>query len=235
MRTFRYSIPALLLFFFFTGSIASAQKADPLPHADVIIKTKYGDIGLILFLETPLHRANFIKLAKEKFFDQTVFHRVITGFMIQGGDPWSKDKTRREEWGNGGPDYDLPAEIRPEFFHVQGMLAAAREGDDVNPERKSSGSQFYIVTGKVITEEKMLKAESRVQEGTGNPDFHFTDEQKNAYQTVGGAPWLDQQYTIFGKVVYGMEVAQKIELLQLPNSDKPSKEIKIKVRAMVKE
>lgn len=226
------TFPAVLVFFLLVTAMVSAQSGRQ--SADIVIKTRYGKMEIVLYRETPLHRENFIKLAKEGFFNGTLFHRVIKGFMIQGGDPWSKDTTRRADWGNGGPGYDIPAEILPGLYHKRGVLAAAREGDDINPERKSAGSQFYIVVGKVLTDEQLLKAETRIQ-NAGIKDFHFTQEQREVYKTEGGAPWLDQQYTIFGEVISGMEVADKIASFQKEETDKPSLDIKMKVKCKAKD
>lgn len=222
MRTTLFT--ALLLLFL--APLTMAQQA---VKPDLVIETEFGNITLVLYKDTPVHRKNFLKLARKHFFDGTVFHRVINGFMIQGGDPWSTDTTRRAEWGNGGPGYDLKAEIMPNHFHRRGVLAAAREGDDINPERKSSGSQFYIVVGKTFTDEILDKVQERVR-SSGNTNFTFTAEQREAYKTRGGAPWLDTQYTVFGEVVEGMDVVDKIAALQAGTSDKPSREIKMKVR-----
>ena len=162
---------------------------------------------------------NFIKLVKSGFYDGLLFHRVIEGFMIQGGDPDSKDAPAGKHLGAGGPGYTLPAEILPKYFHKKGALAAARLGDQGNPMRRSSGSQFYIVQGKVVPESE-LKAYSRY-------GFVFSDEQIKTYSTIGGTPTLDAQYTVFGEVVEGLDVIDKIAKVEKDKSDRPVEDVKI--------
>ena len=175
----------------------------------VAVHTVYGDMMLRLYNETPVHKANFLKLVGEGFYDSTTFHRVIEGFMIQGGDPYSKDSAQRSRVGQGGPGYTLPAELVPGLIHRRGALAAARQGDAVNPERRSSGSQFYIVQGKTFTEEELDQAAQRIRQVLG-PDYAISDSARQIYTTVGGSPWLDEQYTIFGEVVEGLAVIDQI-------------------------
>jgi len=179
------------------------------------IETPYGRMVVRLYDETPVHRDNFKKLASTGFYDGTTFHRVIEGFMIQGGDPNSKDDDPSND-GVGGPGYTLPAEIKPQFFHKRGALAAARQGDQVNPERRSSGSQFYIVHGRTFTDEELNQLEERMRAYLGDPSFSFSPEAREAYKTIGGAPHLDGQYTIFGEVVEGWEVLDQIARLDTP-------------------
>ena len=163
-----------------------------------------------LYDETPAHRDNFKKLVAEGFYDGATFHRIIAGFMIQGGDPNSKDDDPYND-GQGGPGYTIPAEFNPNLYHKRGALAAARQGDQVNPERRSSGSQFYVVHGGNTIDEAMLaQIEERVREATNNPDFRFSDEARADYLAHGGAPFLDMQYTVFGEVVEGFDVLDRI-------------------------
>jgi peptidyl-prolyl cis-trans isomerase B (cyclophilin B) len=191
------------------GSAAQAQAEKP-PKKDslVVIHTPYGDMTVLLYRQTPRHRANFLKLAGEGFYDSTKFHRVIKEFMIQGGDPSSKDTTARRTWGNGGPGYTLPAEIVPTLYHRRGVLAAARQSDAINPERESSGSQFYIVQGKPLTEAEVEGVNVRMKRMF--PDYNMPADMREAYQTVGGSPWLDRQYTIFGEVIDGMDIIDQV-------------------------
>jgi cyclophilin family peptidyl-prolyl cis-trans isomerase len=231
----------LVLVFLVLPGLALAQeakqsKAKPAKvKPDVIIRTSYGDIGVVLFEETPLHRANFLKLAKEHFYDSTTFHRVIKDFMIQGGDPYSKDKdpAKRAQAGMGGPGYTIPAEILPKYYHGKGMLAAARQGDQINPKRESSGSQFYIVHGKTMTEAEIDRAEKQMQ-GVLGADFKFSPEARETYKTIGGSPWLDRQYTIFGKVVSGLDVVDKIALVEKLPGDRPKTDIPMTMEVKAK-
>jgi len=175
----------------------------------VVLSTNFGDITMLLYQNTPQHRANFLKLSGEGFYDGLLFHRVMKDFMIQGGDPFTKDPSKIRNFGQGGPGYTIPAEIVKSYHHTRGMLAGARQPDAVNPERRSSGSQFYIVQGKKFTDDEMVEVEKRLKRVLGE-DFSLTEEAKQRYVNEGGAPWLDWQYTIFGEVLEGMEVVDKI-------------------------
>lgn len=172
---------------------------------DIKLQTNQGDIIIRLSDSTPLHRDNFLKLVKSHFYDSTLFHRVINNFMIQGGDPASRTAVAGQALGNGGPGYTVPAEIRKTLFHQRGVLAAARMGDDVNPQRASSGSQFYIVKGRTYTNAGLDSLQQFRLRGR-----IFTDAERAAYTTVGGTPHLDQSYTVFGEVVKGMDVVELI-------------------------
>ena len=236
----------------------------------VKIQTMLGDIIVRLYDETPIHRDNFVKLVKEGYYDGTLFHRIIKDFMIQGGDPDSKGAPSGKMLGVGGPDYTLEAEIKDGLFHKRGALAAARQGDEVNPERRSSGSQFYIVWGQVYNDgqlrqfSKQLKmqqvqqafnalaashrdeimqmrrernraglqelqdklaaeAESQVKDGG------LTEEQQKIYSTVGGAPHLDGQYTVFGEVEEGLDVVEMIQGSATGRGDRPIDDIEMRV------
>ncbi|MDR0363689.1 MAG: peptidylprolyl isomerase [Bacteroidales bacterium] len=181
------------------------------------ITTPQGEIIGVLYNETPIHRDNFIKLINEGFYDGLLFHRVIQGFMIQGGDPESKGSPSGAPLGSGGPGYTLQAEISPQFIHKKGALAAARTGDQVNPRRESSGSQFYIVQGKPVAQEEL-----------DNKGI-YTEEQMAIYKKVGGTPMLDAQYTVFGEVIEGLDVIDKIAAVQKDRSDRPINNVVMKI------
>lgn len=236
----------------------------------VRIKTSMGDIVVRLYDETPKHRDNFVKLAKEGYFDGTLFHRVIRDFMIQGGDPDSKGAPAGKNLGTGGPDYTIPAEfVFPKLFHKRGALSAARTGDEVNPKRESSGSQFYIVWGKTYKAAELKQIErqlamqqeqavfnqlvadnkAKIMELRRNRDRaglqelqddliastkaicnekgapKFTDEQVEAYTTIGGTPFLDNQYTVFGEVEEGLDIVEQIQNVETGRNDRPKDDV----------
>ena len=206
-----------------TSVHSQAQDVETLVQID----TDMGKIKVKLFNDTPQHRDNFIKNVKEKRYDGLLFHRVIKQFMIQGGDINSKDAPIEQHLGDGDPGYTIPAEIvYPKYFHKRGMLCAARTSDDENPERASSGTQFYIVTGKFYTEMELDKMEK-------NDNKTFTPEERQAYMLEGGAPHLDNKYTVFGEVVKGMKVVDKIQFVETNEDDRPLKNIKIKTMTIV--
>ena len=184
-----------------TGCSQSASKNETL----VLIKTSYGDITAKLYNDTPKHRDNFIKLIKEGWYNGSPFHRIISGFMIQGGG--NKD-------GRQDPGYTVDAEFNANHLHKKGALAAARKGDQVNPTKASSGSQFYIVQGTVLTEDVLTSYEQRYK-------TTFTAEQRKTYTTVGGTPWLDGGYTVFGEVVSGFDVIDKLAAVPTGPGDVP--------------
>lgn len=189
----------------------------------VLLETGYGDMLVELFDNTPKHRDNFTKLVSEGFYDSLLFHRVIEGFMIQGGDPNSRKPAADGIIGSGGPGYQIDAEFNNENIHLKGALAAARQPDNVNPEKKSSGSQFYIVQGNsTITDATLDQAEYR----TG---MVYTGEQREEYKTKGGYPFLDKGYTVFGVVVEGLEVIDKIAEVETKRGDRPVKNIPMKL------
>lgn len=236
----------------------------------VNISTTEGDIKVLLYDETPKHRDNFVKLVKDGFYNGTLFHRVIKNFMIQGGDPDSIGAPLQKMLGTGGPGYNVPAEIvYPKYFHKRGALSAARQGDEVNPEKESSGSQFYLVYGKVYKPQELKQLEQQMamqqeqsvfnglvqknraeilemrksrnhaglqelqdkliaetkQICAGQPKPSFTPEQIEAYTSVGGTPFLDNQYTVFGEVVEGLDVVEKIQQCATLSSDRPKEDI----------
>ena len=222
----RRIILALLFgaFLITTPACSQGRKAKP---TYVLIKTTMGDIKVKLYPRTIHHTQNFIKLVKKHYYDSVLFHRVIPGFVIQGGDPESKNAQPGQLLGNGGPGYTIPAELCPEYFHKRGALAMAREGDQVNPTRRSSGSQFYIVVGKVYTDQELNMLEKRL-------NTKFTPEQRKAYTTIGGTPFLDGQYTVFGEVVEGMDVVDKIANVERDKNDRPKQDVKILSMQIVK-
>lgn len=191
-----------------------------------VIDTDKGSITVKLYNKTPVHRDNFIKLIKQRYFDNQLFHRVIKNFMIQGGDPHSVNAARGQRLGSAGPGYTLPAEFHPELFHKKGALAAARRGDEANPEKRSSGSQFYIIQGRTFTVEELEVME---QKGLHEP---FTSIQIERYTTVGGTPHLDGDYTVFGEVIEGLDVVDRIASVETDDYDRPLRDIKYSVRLL---
>lgn len=208
------------LFFLLVICIDSfAQKKSKKDYL-ITFKTPYGEMKAILHDQTPLHKQNFIKLVEEKFYDNLLFHRVIEGFMIQGGDPNSRNAAPGERLGSGGGNLEkIPAEFRPELFHQKGALAAAR---DNNPEKKSSACQFYIVQGKIMDE---ITLDAQLKRGGRIP----IPPQKEAYKTVGGTPHLDGGYTVFGQVISGMAVIDSIASRPRDRADRPLEDIKMVV------
>ena len=244
----------------------------------VRLETTLGNNTVKLYNETPGHRDNFIKLVKEGAYDSTLFHRVIRSFMVQAGDPESKHASDTATLGNGDVGYTLPAEFNPTLFHKKGALAAARQGDDVNPEKASSGCQFYIVTGKKFSQAQLINMENQINEArlatafnilarkhmkeifkmrkagdnegllelqdsleaqaraevAKEPRFKFSKQQIDAYTTLGGAPHLDGNYTVFGEVVDGMDIVDKIESVKTNRADRPVTDVRI-LKAVIAE
>jgi len=197
---------------------------------DVLLLTDSGSIVLRLSDSTPLHRNNFLMLVKQGYYDSVLFHRVIQYFMIQSGDPNSKQAKKEDHLGNGGPSINIPAEFRVTLFHKRGALAAARMGDDVNPKKESSGSQFYIVQGKKFTAAGLDSVETYRLKGRKIPAA-----ERQVYETIGGSPHLDQNYTVFGEVVSGMEVVDRIAATQTrPEDNRPLVDTKIIKASLVK-
>jgi len=199
-----------------TAAWAGKKKDNPNPNT-VVIETEYGNITMVLFDNTPKHRDNFLKLANEGFFDSTLFHRVIPQFMIQGGDPDSKKAAPGTPLGNGDVGYRIDAEINDTNFHQYGALAAAR---DNNPNKSSSGCQFYIVVGKKFSGEELDQMAQR----TGR---NYTAAQREVYKTIGGTPHLDGNYTVFGQVIEGMDVVEKIVAEPRNQMDRPNKDMRM--------
>lgn len=244
-------------------------------NAEVVIETDFGKIKLMLYNETPIHRDNFLKLAEEGFYEDLLFHRLIQGFMIQGGDPESKAAPAGARLGSGDPGYTLPAEIHPHLFHKKGALAAARMGDNVNPEKRSSGSQFYIVQGTVLNDTQLAENEKRVNSmrlqslfyklfeeeknaafekdepvnleelakiaqtkaekiNAAAEGFTFSEEHRMAYKSIGGAPHLDGSYTVFGEVIEGLNVIDKIAALPVDQANRPLQDVRMKIKILKK-
>lgn len=238
----------------------------------VLMKTDKGDIKIKLYNETPKHRDNFLKLVKDGTYEGLLFHRVIKDFMVQGGDPESKNAPKGKMLGAGDVGYTIPAEfVYPKYYHKKGALAAARQGDQVNPQKESSGCQFYIVTGKKYSDQELLSMENQmneakvtnifndiarkniakirelqqkkdqnalydlqeqiyaqaVKEAEKMPDFKFTAEQIADYRNIGGTPFLDNQYTVFGEVVEGLDVVDSIQVVKTDRGDRPVDDIRI--------
>lgn len=186
------------------------------------IKTDYGTIVIKLYNETPHHRDSFIKLVKDGFYTDLLFHRVIRNFMIQGGDPESKNAPAGKMLGAGGVGYTIPAEFDSSLIHKKGALAAARQGDQVNPQKRSSGCQFYIVQGEV-------QDSARLQMMAMSRGIKYTPEQIKTYTTIGGTPFLDMQYTVFGEVVSGLDVIDKIAAVPTAPGDRPLQDVKFTI------
>jgi cyclophilin family peptidyl-prolyl cis-trans isomerase len=209
----------LLLLTFFQSVAQKKSKKEEL----ITIYTSYGEMKAILYDQTPLHKQNFLKLAKEHFYDSLLFHRIIEGFMIQGGDPNSKNAKAGERLGNGGGNLErIPAEFHPELFHKKGTLAAAR---DNNPEKKSSACQFYIVQGKTYNDSD-LEVQLKRMAGTRMP----TPVQRETYKTLGGTPHLDGNYTVFGQVISGLAVLDSIAHQPKDRTDRPLKDIRMSMK-----
>lgn len=215
-------LPLLLLLLTLCATSAKNNK-----RTRIEMLTSKGKITLELYNETPLHRDNFIKLAKEGYFNNLLFHRVIADFMIQGGDPDSKDAPADKMLGDGGPGYTVPAEFRfPALFHKRGALAAAREGDQTNPEKRSSGSQFYIVWGQDFSRSEIEELTSKLERYYGGT-IKFPEEIKKQYMKRGGTPHLDGSYTVFGEVVKGLEVVNAIQEVNTDRNDRPTNDVRI--------
>lgn len=189
----------------------------------VELTTEFGVLLIELFNNTPLHRDNFVKLVEEGFYDDLLFHRIINGFMIQGGDPRSKNAKAGDQIGSGGPGYQVDAEIIN--FHVKGALAAARTGGQGNPKKRSSGSQFYIVQGQKQTKASL----SNMERSKG---FTYPEEIRAAYIEQGGTPQLDQEYTVFGQVIKGMDVIDKIAAVKTGRGDRPVDNVKMTIKVI---
>lgn len=196
----------------------------------VEVRTSLGTMIVELYNETPQHRDNFLRLVKEHYYDSLVFHRVIPGFMVQGGDPDSKRAAAGMPLGTGGPGYTVPAEILPGLYHTKGTLAAARQGDQVNPTKASSGSQFYIVQGRTYQPQEMDMIAKR--NATMGTPVTYDDAAKARYASVGGAPHLDGAYTVFGEVVEGLDVVDKIAAVQRDGRDRPAEDIRMWMKVL---
>lgn len=216
--------PHLTLLFLLSCQSLSAQRKEQL----LTLKTDFGEMKIILFDDTPKHKANFLKLTSEKFFEDLLFHRVINDFMIQGGDPESRNAEKGIRLGSGGDELErIPFEFTPKHVHLKGALAAARDG---NAEKASSACQFYIVTGKIYTEAQIKQTENSIAARQMQREkFAYTPEQIKAYAEIGGTPFLDNNYTVFGQVIQGIEVAEKIQKVKTDKSDRPEEDIKMRI------
>jgi peptidylprolyl isomerase len=277
VKRFLYSLALVAPFIIFTSYIF------PDNRAKILISTSLGDIKIVLYDETPKHRDNFLKLVKNHTLDSTLFHRVIQGFMIQGGDIDSKRAKPKEALGNGELGYTVPAEFNTSLFHKRGALAGARQSDDVNPNKESSSCQFYIVQGRVFNDSMLDVLQSNMDQQikqqifstlinnpvninlrnafisaqnryhtNGNPDslnilseqinpkiesefaktphYQFTEEKRSAYKTIGGAPHLDGAYTVFGEVVEGMDIVDKIAAQVVDQAARPTIDIPVTMK-----
>lgn len=220
----KHKLLLILVAFLCFGTLFVEGKKKEKRHV-VRIETTVGNIRVALFEDTPLHSKNFLKLAREGYYDGTLFHRCIKNFMIQGGDPDSRNAEPGKLLGDGGPGYTIPAEFcLPYLYHWRGALAAAREPDDVNPEQESSGSQFYIVYGKKQAAADMKKVRAMLEE----KGIELTPQMIDDYYMRGGTPHLDGQYTVFGEVIEGMEVVKAIQNVETDKNNRPLEDILIK-------
>lgn len=270
---------SLLSIFGFTA-VAASKVDEPAPKTYVVISTEFGEIKALLYDETPLHRDNMVKNVREGVYDSLLFHRVIKSFMIQGGDPDSKNAEPGTMLGNGGLDYTVKAEFNKNLIHKKGALCAARQGDNANPQKESSSTQFYIVQGQVYSEADLVKMEVKMNQSVQNnlffellglpenadklkrfndakmakdqvktmelfnemkpkilelqkergKEFKFTEAQKEAYKTVGGTPHLDNNYTVFGEVVSGLDVVDKIAEKEVDGNNRPLKDVVFSIK-----
>lgn len=219
----KYINTILALLLMLTAIDTAAQEKQTIVH----LETTHGNIRIALYNETPIHRDNFVKLVNEEFYDSLLFHRVIKYFMIQAGDPESKNAEPGETLGEGTLDYKLPAEITfPLHCHKRGAVAMARESDDVNPECKSDASQFYIVWGNTFSSKDMDMFAERL-DSVSNGKLAFTPEQIKTYRKIGGAPHLDGTYTVFGEVTEGLNVIEEIQKTYTDDYDRPVENIRI--------
>lgn len=209
-----------ILLLFFSVQLWAAKPKDVF----VKLTTSKGDVFLKLYHETPRHRDNFVKLVKAKQLDGTLFHRVIKDFMVQGGDPDSKKASKGQFLGSGDLGYTIPAEFNPNFYHKKGALAAARNN---NPERASSASQFYIVQGKIYNDRQLNYLEQ-------DKGIKIPENQKSVYKTIGGTPFLDGEYTVFGETVKGLEVVDLISAVKVDGNNRPVEDISMKVTLLKK-
>lgn len=211
-----------LLLLLFCSSFLYAAKPK---HPYLRLKTAQGECIIMLYNSTPLHRDNFVKLVKKGFYDHTLFHRVIKGFMIQGGDPDSKQAAPGAELGNGDVGYTVPAEFRDSLFHKKGVLAAAR---DDNPKKASSGCQFYLVQGKKFTDAGLDSVENK------RLHFKLPLEQRQIYKDLGGSPHLDRNYTVYGEVIQGISLIDTIATSPTGKNDRPVTNVAMTIKLLKK-
>ncbi|MDR0828492.1 MAG: peptidylprolyl isomerase [Prevotellaceae bacterium] len=233
MPKFKFLVIAMLLL-----SISAKAQTSEKTHKNAFVKieTTEGNIKIMLYGDTPEHQWNFMLLVKNKTYEGLLFHRIIKDFMIQGGDPESKDADSTKVLGAGGLGYTIDAEILfPAHYHKRGALAAARTGDNINPQKASSSCQFYIVTGKVVTDEELDFYEKNINKFLlPKEPLKYTEEQRRTYKTFGGTPHLDGNYTVFGEVIQGFDVLEKIQSLETDKNNRPKKEVKILKMKIVK-
>lgn len=226
----KYLLYLLILVFFASCSVLKSTnkgKAGETSNHFVKIETDSGMMVVRLSNKTPQTTANFLKLVKEHYYDGLLFHRVIKGFMVQGGDPDSKNAPPGKVLGEGGLDYTVPAEFDSSLYHKKGAIAMARENDDVNPKKASSSTQFYLIEGRTFTDVEMNKMEERFK-------IIIPESHRAVYRTVGGAPFLDMNYTVFGQVVSGLDVIDKIAHAAKDEHDRPLHDIHMKISIMKK-
>ena len=222
----KIKVVSALVMAFLHLCLASSVTSQTAAHT-LLLETSKGNIKCILYEQTPMHTENFIKLVRDGTYDGVLFHRVIKDFMVQTGDPSSKTAPKGALVGTGGPKYTVPAEFHPDLYHKKGALAAARQGDQSNPNRESNGSQFYIVQGMVFSDEQLDQLEK------AGAHITFTPEQRMVYKAVGGTPHLDYAYTVFGEVIEGFEVIDMIASEPTDERDRPLEDVKIiKVRVL---
>lgn len=271
IKALQHAAVCLTAIFSLTNNSLAQTMNQPDKNVKVKIETTAGDITVVLYDDTPLHRDNFLKLAGEGYYDGVLFHRVVNEFVVQGGDPFSRTAVPGQHLGEGSPDYKIDAEINyPTHFHKRGALAAAREGNETNPEKRSSGSQFYFVTGKVYSEAQLKGIERKINrereidlknqlnaqyrdtimslrrshnfsaltaiqdeitekvdtEMKANP-YRLPEPVREAYSTVGGIPHLDGEYTVFGEVVDGMDVVERISQMSTDSFQRPVEDVRI--------
>ena len=226
-----------ILFIFFLFGLLSANAQKPEPRAEVTLQTTKGKIVLSLYNQTPLHRDNFLKKVREGYYDGLLFHRIIEKFMIQAGNAASRNVPASEFVPDEREEDRIPAELHfPELFHRRGVLAAAREGDDVNPERASSPSEFYIVWGKYFSPKEMREMQEKVNEREDSTRrVTFPQEIIDAYEIDGGTPHLDGNYTVFGEVIKGLDIVGQIQEVKTDSLDRPIKDVRIKKAWVSKE
>ena len=230
MKQLTLLITALILTTACQRSVAQKNNAKVDNHKTPMVEmvTNMGTLKIKLYDNTPQHRDNFIKLVEQGFYDSVLFHRIIPSFMIQGGDPDSKGAPAGKMLGMGGPGYTVPAEFVDSNFHVKGALAAARMGDQMNPTKASSGSQFYIVQGQSLVDSQLDQIE-------GMKKIKYTPEQRSLYKEKGGTPFLDRDYTVFGELVEGFDVLDKISAVARDRGDRPNEDVMIIKATLIKQ
>lgn len=226
--------PLLLTFLFAGMALCANSQTNGTVRHEVLLETSKGDIRIALYNETPQHRDNFLKLVKDGFYDGLLFHRVIYNFMIQTGDSASRHAKPGQLLGDSPEEYKVPAEIcYPSLFHKRGAVAAAREGDEVNPEFESSASQFYIVYGRRFNDTMLDETQRRLDKQTKGK-IKLTPKVRETYKAIGGTPHLDGQYTVFGEVVDGLDVVKDIDWTDTDDNARPKEDIKIIKATIIK-